>query len=81
MTEKLTTTISENAKEVAAHVADDARQVANDLRGPVRQVKSELEDVAGIFERAIHDSAVRQPVATLAIAVCVGFALGAIWKA
>lgn len=51
-----------------------AENAAHDAAGAVR-------DVANNFGTALDDSLERQPMTTLAMAVAVGFVLGALWKA
>jgi ElaB/YqjD/DUF883 family membrane-anchored ribosome-binding protein len=45
-----------------------------------RNMKDDAGEVANNFQRAVDRSVADQPITTIAIALLVGFALGAIWK-
>lgn len=46
-----------------------------------RNMKDDASNVADNFQSAIDRSVAEQPLTTLALAIAVGFVLGAIWKA
>jgi ElaB/YqjD/DUF883 family membrane-anchored ribosome-binding protein len=62
---------------VAAQVEGTAAELAE--RG--REASRAVRDVADNFGTALDRSLARQPMTTLAMAVGVGFVLGALWKA
>jgi ElaB/YqjD/DUF883 family membrane-anchored ribosome-binding protein len=62
-------------------VAEQAEQMASRVADQGRQAGERMQEVAGNFKGALDRSVKDQPMATLAMAAMVGFALGAIWKA
>lgn len=46
-----------------------------------RSLKDDATQVTDNFNKAVQESVSNQPMTTLAMAIAVGFVLGAIWKA
>ena len=61
--------VAENAQEMAAKVADQAREYGE-------KTQKAVADFKPFVEKSLED----QPMATLAVAAVIGFALGALWK-
>jgi ElaB/YqjD/DUF883 family membrane-anchored ribosome-binding protein len=61
--------VAENAQETAAKVTDQAREYGE-------KAQKAVEDFKPFVEKSLKD----QPMATLAVAAVIGFALGALWK-
>ena len=76
---------AEKAADTAANVTDRvASQVdtaVSDLTQRGREASKSVRDVAENFGSALDRSLDRQPMTTVAMAVAVGFVLGALWKA
>lgn len=64
----------ENLTARAESAADDAVRAA-------RNLKDGAGNVADNFQTAVDKSVADQPLTTLAIAIAMGFVLGALWKA
>jgi ElaB/YqjD/DUF883 family membrane-anchored ribosome-binding protein len=62
--------------KVTDQVEDAVKSIAE--RG--REVGGEVQAVAGNIKSAVNTSVKDQPMATLGVAVAVGFILGALWK-
>ena len=59
----------DKADDAMSSIADKGREVADDVSA-----------VAGNLKGAVDSSIKEQPMATLAVAVGIGFVLGALWK-
>jgi ElaB/YqjD/DUF883 family membrane-anchored ribosome-binding protein len=68
----------DNLAETAGYKAQNATAKAEYA---ANEAASSVRDVAHNFGNALDDSLTRQPMTTLAMAVGVGFVLGALWKA
>lgn len=66
--------LAKTAGYKAQAAAANAHDQAEDAAGSVREV-------AHNFGNALDDSLAKQPMTTLALALGVGFVLGALWKA
>ena len=75
-TEDLVDKGAEQFKKVAERVEGYASGAADQMR----EVSDRTGEVAGNFKKAVDKSVKDQPMATLAMAVAVGFVLGALWK-
>ena len=71
--------MKDQATDQIKKVAERAEGLANDAIDQLRQTGA--GEVAGNIRGAMDRSARDQPMATLALATAVGFALGALWKA
>lgn len=67
---------TEQFEKVAGHVEGAVKTIAE--RG--REVGGEVQAVAGNLKSAVDTSVKDQPMATLAVAVALGFVIGALWK-
>jgi uncharacterized protein YjbJ (UPF0337 family) len=71
-------------KEVAGRVQEAVGQVTGDqstrFEGQTRQLLGKAERGYGEVLNRLRESAVTNPVATVAIIVGVGFILGALWE-
>jgi ElaB/YqjD/DUF883 family membrane-anchored ribosome-binding protein len=67
-------TLAKTAGKKAESATAQAENAAYDAANAVREV-------TGKFGDALDKSVERQPMATIAMAVAVGFVLGALWKA
>ena len=61
----------------AARSVDEAAQV---VLQQAAAVKDSMAQVGGGFDSAVRDSIREQPMTTLAVAVVIGFLVGAVWK-
>ena len=61
------------AKQTLDEASDRVKEAASDAR-------QQVQDVAGNVKGAIDKSVRDQPLATLIMAVAVGFVIGALWK-
>ena len=68
-------------KDMTDRVAAQVETTAADLAERGREASRSVRDVADNFGTALDRSITRQPMTTLAMAVGVGFVLGALWKA
>lgn len=72
---------TETSKDMTDRVAEQVEGTVADLTERGREASRSMRDVAGNFGTALDRSLERQPMTTLAMAVGVGFVLGALWKA
>lgn len=72
--------LKNKASDQIKRAADAAEGVASSVADQGRQAAEGVQDVAGNLKGALDKSIKDQPMATLAVAVMVGFVLGAIWK-
>jgi ElaB/YqjD/DUF883 family membrane-anchored ribosome-binding protein len=72
--------LKEKATDQFGKAADQAGQMANRVAEQGREAVERMQEVAGNFKGAVDKSVKDQPMATLAAAAAVGFALGALWK-
>ena len=68
----------DNLSQTAGYKAQAA---ANNAHDKAEEAGASVREVAHNFGNALDDSLSKQPMTTLALAVAVGFILGAIWKA
>jgi ElaB/YqjD/DUF883 family membrane-anchored ribosome-binding protein len=61
--------VSENAQEMASKVVEQAREYGD-----------KAQQAVASFKPYVQNSMKEQPMATLAVASIIGFALGALWK-
>ena len=61
-------------------VADRVEGVAGKAADQIREAGNRTGEVAGKVKGAVDKSIKEQPMTTLALAVAVGFVLGALWK-
>jgi len=73
--------LKDKASEQFGSMTDKAEDMANRVAEQGRQAGERMQEVAGNFKGALDKSVREQPMATLAVAVMVGFVLGALWKA
>jgi ElaB/YqjD/DUF883 family membrane-anchored ribosome-binding protein len=71
----------DQAAEMTDKVAAQVESTVADLAERGREASRSVRDVADNFGTALDSSLERQPMTTLAMAVAVGFVLGALWKA
>lgn len=69
------------AEKAADTVASQMESTVSDLTQRGREASRSVRDVADNFGSALDRSLERQPMTTVAMAVAVGFVLGALWKA
>lgn len=69
------------AADMTDRVAAQVESTISDLADRGREASRSVRDVADNFGAALDNSLERQPMTTLAMAVAVGFVLGALWKA
>ena len=67
--------------EVTDRVAAQVESTVADLAERGREASRSVREVSDNFGSALDRSLERQPMTTLAMAVAVGFVLGALWKA
>jgi|EndMetStandDraft_8_1072994.scaffolds.fasta_scaffold75721_2 ElaB/YqjD/DUF883 family membrane-anchored ribosome-binding protein len=72
---------NEKAADMTEKVAAQVESTVSDLADRGREASRSVRDVADNFGTALDRSLERQPMTTLAMAVAVGFVLGALWKA
>lgn len=70
-----------NAQDVTERVAAQVESTVADLADRGREASRSVREVTDNFSGALDRSLERQPMTTLAMAVGVGFILGALWKA
>lgn len=70
-----------NVSSKVDEAADKARRTAAQAEFAAQDATHAVRDVAHNFGNALDDSLQKQPMTTLAMAVGVGFILGALWKA
>jgi ElaB/YqjD/DUF883 family membrane-anchored ribosome-binding protein len=69
------------AADMTDRVAAQVESTVSDLAERGREASRSVREVADTFGSALDESLERQPMTTLAMAVAVGFVLGALWKA
>jgi ElaB/YqjD/DUF883 family membrane-anchored ribosome-binding protein len=69
------------AADMTERVAAQVESTVSELAERGREASRSVRDVADNFGSALDRSLERQPMTTLAMAVAVGFVLGALWKA
>jgi ElaB/YqjD/DUF883 family membrane-anchored ribosome-binding protein len=69
------------AAEMGDRVAAQVESTVSDLAERGREASRSVREVTDNFGSALDRSLERQPMTTLAMAVAVGFVLGALWKA
>jgi ElaB/YqjD/DUF883 family membrane-anchored ribosome-binding protein len=72
--------LKQKATDQFGRIADQAENMANRVAEQGREAGERMQEVAGNFKSALDRSVSTQPMATLAVAVGVGFVLGALWK-
>jgi len=71
----------QKAAEITDRVAAQVESTVSDLAQRGREASRSVREVTDNFGTALDRSLQRQPMTTLALAVSVGFVLGALWKA
>jgi len=69
------------AEAAADKVAAQVESTVSDLAQRGRDASRSVREVTDNFSTALDRSLDRQPMTTVALAVAVGFVLGALWKA
>jgi ElaB/YqjD/DUF883 family membrane-anchored ribosome-binding protein len=69
------------ANEMTDRVAAQVESTVSDLAQRGREASRSVREVSDNFSTALDRSLEKQPMTTLALAVGVGFVLGALWKA
>jgi ElaB/YqjD/DUF883 family membrane-anchored ribosome-binding protein len=69
------------AQDVTDRVATQVESTVADIAQRGREASRSVREVTDNFGTALDRSLDRQPMTTLAMAVGVGFVLGALWKA
>jgi ElaB/YqjD/DUF883 family membrane-anchored ribosome-binding protein len=69
------------AADMTERVAAQVESTVSELADRGREASRSVRNVADNFGTALDNSLERQPMTTLAMAVAVGFVLGALWKA
>ncbi len=67
--------------EITDRVAAQVESTVSDLAQRGREASRSMREVTDNFGTALDRSLERQPLTTLAMAVAVGFVMGALWKA
>ena len=62
-------------------LANKATETYHDIADHGREASENVSEVAGNLKGAVDKSVRDQPMATIAMAVVLGFVLGAVWKA
>jgi ElaB/YqjD/DUF883 family membrane-anchored ribosome-binding protein len=75
------TSTERKAAEMSDRVAAQVESTVSDLAERGREASRSVREVTDNFGSALDRSLERQPMTTLAMAVAVGFVLGALWKA
>lgn len=78
--EKLKRDVKEKGQQISQGVADTVSGAAGAVAEKGQQAKEGISEVAGHMKSAVDSSLKTQPAATLAMAVGIGFILGALWK-
>ena len=74
-------TQNRTAEAAADKVASQVESTVSDLAQRGREASRSKREVTDNFSTALDRSLDRQPMTTVALAVAVGFVLGALWKA
>lgn len=69
------------AADMTDRVAEQVESTVADIAQRGRDASRSVREVSDNFGSALDRSLERQPMTTLAMAVAVGFVLGALWKA
>jgi ElaB/YqjD/DUF883 family membrane-anchored ribosome-binding protein len=69
------------AAEFSDRVAEQVESTVSDIAQRGREASRSVREVTDNFGTALDRSLEKQPMTTLAMAVGVGFILGALWKA
>lgn len=72
--------MAEGAVDRVKDVAADAQELAGKVAEQAREYGEKAQDAARNFKPYVEKSMKEQPMATLAVASVIGFALGALWK-
>jgi ElaB/YqjD/DUF883 family membrane-anchored ribosome-binding protein len=73
-------TQNRSAEAAADKVAAQVESTVSDLAQRGREASRSVREVTDNFSTALDRSLDRQPMTTVALAVAVGFVLGALWK-
>jgi ElaB/YqjD/DUF883 family membrane-anchored ribosome-binding protein len=76
-----TSRTEEVAADMTERVAAQVESTVSDLAERGRDASRSVREVTDNFGSALDRSLERQPMTTLALAVAMGFVLGALWKA
>jgi ElaB/YqjD/DUF883 family membrane-anchored ribosome-binding protein len=72
--------MAEGAGDRLKSAADTAQEIAGRAAEQARNYGEKAQEAARNFKPYVENSMKEQPMATLAVAAIIGFALGALWK-
>jgi len=72
--------MADGATEQLKNVADNADQIAAKAAEQARVYGEKAQELAKNFKPYVEKSMKEQPMATLAVAAAIAFALGALWR-
>ena len=72
--------MAESASDRLEGAADSAQESAGRVTEQAREYGEKAQEAARNFKPYVEKSMKDQPMATLAVAAVIGFALGALWK-
>lgn len=72
--------VGSRVHELKEKAADQLSDIPDRLVEQGREASERVQEVAGNVKGAVERSVKNQPVASLAIALGMGFVLGALWK-
>ena len=72
--------LADQATDTFRDVADQAQHFAGRMAEQGREAGEKVQEVAENLKAAAHKSLKDQPMVTLAMAVVLGFVLGALWR-
>jgi ElaB/YqjD/DUF883 family membrane-anchored ribosome-binding protein len=72
--------MADSAADQLKGAADSAQEMAERVTEQAREYGEKAQDMARNFKPYVENSMKEQPMATLAVAAVIGFALGALWK-
>jgi ElaB/YqjD/DUF883 family membrane-anchored ribosome-binding protein len=72
--------LADKATHTFRDVSDQAQHFAERMAEQGREAGEKVQEVAGNLKAAAHKSLKDQPMVTLAMAVVLGFMLGALWR-
>ena len=72
--------LKDAALDQAERVSAQAERIADGVADQAKQAGEKVREVASTVNATVRQSIKDQPLATLAVAAALGFALGALWK-
>ena len=72
--------IAESVGDQLKGAADNAQEMAGRVNEQAREYGEKAQEAARNFKPYVENSMKEKPMATLAVAAVIGFALGALWK-